>query len=108
MIVVAMIAALPRMVPSFFIASPAVPATIFCGLSDYRKPAEVGNPAFVGFCHDDFHSPQRGESFQTPAPHVGHVRINRMRLGAIMVVGDHFTVTSDNVNLRAGPSTSSA
>ena len=31
-----------------------------------------------------------------------------MRLGAIMVVGDHFTVTSDNVNLRAGPSTSSA
>jgi hypothetical protein len=25
-----------------------------------------------------------------------------------MVVGDHFTVTSDNVNLRAGPSTSSA
>lgn len=25
-----------------------------------------------------------------------------------MVVGDHFTVTTDNVNLRAGPSTSSA
>jgi len=25
-----------------------------------------------------------------------------------MVVGDHFTVTSDNVNLRAGPSTASA